>query len=166
MTAPPIFAAPDETAIEVDCTVEAGDWPPADTLVPLIETAIAAAARTADLVAGGEVSVLLTDDAHIRALNAKWRGKDKATNVLSFPANAGAVPDGPVLFGDIVLARETVLAEAETEGKAIDHHVAHLLVHGFLHLLGYDHETPEEADAMEELERRALAGLAIRDPYA
>lgn len=147
--------------------VEAGDWPPEDTLLPLMEEALAAAARLVGAGRGGEVSILLTDDEHMRALNAAWRGKDRPTNVLSFPASSAAAQGGgAALLGDIVLARETLLREAEAEGKPFEHHLAHLLVHGFLHLLGYDHETPEEAEEMEAMERRALQTLAIDDPYA
>ena len=112
-----------------------------------------------------EVSVLFADDAFVRDLNARWRGQDKPTNVLSFPAAPEKVP-GPRALGDIVLAYETVAREAREAGKKFDHHAAHLLVHGFLHLLGYDHETDEEAADMEARERRILETLDIPDPYA
>jgi probable rRNA maturation factor len=128
-----------------------------------IRRAIAAAATPA--TAQGEVSVLLTDDAAIRALNAQWRQRDEATNVLSFPAQqigAGL----PRLLGDIVIAYETTAREAAAERKRLDHHLAHLTVHGFLHLLGYDHESETEAETMERLEREILARLDIADPYA
>jgi probable rRNA maturation factor len=99
-------------------------------------------------------------------LNRDWRGKDKPTNVLSFPAMpvtpGGAVPP---MLGDIALAFETVAAEAALEGKSFDHHLVHLIVHGLLHLLGHDHEDDVQAEAMEALERAALARLAIPDPY-
>jgi probable rRNA maturation factor len=114
-----------------------------------------------------ELSLLFTDDARIRVLNAEWRGKDKPTNVLSFPAfpvRIGA--ELPPMLGDIVLAAETVRGEAELEVKPLTHHISHLVVHGLLHLLGHDHETDTEADVMEDLERRVLARLAIPDPYA
>lgn len=120
-----------------------------------------------------EISVLLADDATVRRLNAAYRGKDRATNVLSFPTFEAipaqaprGLPGGPVPLGDIVLAFETVRAEAEAEGKPLAHHVSHLLVHGCLHLLGYDHEQPDEALRMEALERDILARLGIPDPYA
>ncbi len=104
---------------------------------------------------------------HISRLNAEWRGKDKPTNVLSFPAFAVRPGDAlPPMLGDIVLARETLAREAEAEKKPFDHHLAHLVVHGLLHLLGYDHETAAEADEMEGAERRALARLEIPDPYS
>ena len=112
------------------------------------------------------VSLLFADDATIRVLNRDWRGKDKATNVLSFPPPDTGFPEGPEPMGDIALALETVTREANDEGKPFADHLAHLLVHGFLHLAGYDHETDEEAEEMEALERSILATLAIPDPYA
>jgi probable rRNA maturation factor len=114
----------------------------------------------------GELAVVLTDDAAIRALNRDWRSKDAATNVLSFPAKE-ARPDrrAPRLLGDIVIAYETVAREAAAEGKPFMHHLAHLAVHGFLHLVGYDHEANEDADAMEGLEIAILARLEVPDPY-
>jgi probable rRNA maturation factor len=114
-----------------------------------------------------EISVLFTDDVHIKELNARWRGKDKPTNVLSFPAfSASREKALPPMLGDIVLAHETVSREAELDEKRFDHHLTHLILHGLLHLLGFDHETEEEAEAMEAAERRILAKLAIADPYA
>jgi probable rRNA maturation factor len=115
---------------------------------------------------GGELAILLTDDSAIRALNRDWRGKDEPTNVLSFPAQE-ACADGraPRMLGDIVIAYETAAREAEVEGKPLVHHLAHLAVHGFLHLVGYDHEASEEADAMERLEVAILARLGVPDPY-
>ncbi|MGH6749882.1 MAG: rRNA maturation RNase YbeY [Methyloceanibacter sp.] len=113
-----------------------------------------------------EVSILLTDDAEMRALNRTWRGKDAATNVLSFPANDTLAPSEPGLLGDIALAYETTLKEAQAMGIALSDHVAHLVVHGVLHLLGFDHLEEDEAERMETLERRALASLGIADPYA
>lgn len=117
-----------------------------------------------------EVSVVLTDDAEQRALNARYRGKDSSTNVLSFPAmdaDASAFPPGlPVALGDIVIARATVIKESVDQGLSLPHHFSHLLVHGMLHLLGFDHETVDEAASMEKLEVEILAGLGIDDPYA
>ena len=103
---------------------------------------------------------MLTDDAEVRQLNARWRGKDKPTNVLSFPAG------DPVLIGDVVLAFQTVKREAAEQGKHFGDHLSHLVVHGALHLIGYDHVKARDAEAMEALERRVLAGLGIADPYA
>jgi len=117
--------------------------------------------------APSELSLVFTNDAAIRRLNAHWRHKDKATNVLSFPAFPLAAGQPPMpLLGDIVISLETVQAEAAAQHKQLDHHLSHLLIHGLLHLLGYDHETAAEAEQMEALERQILAGLAIDDPYA
>jgi probable rRNA maturation factor len=119
-----------------------------------------------------EVSVRFTSDDEVRALNAGYRGKDKPTNVLSFPMfEAGmlaSVPAGrEILLGDVVLAYGVCAAEAADKSVSVEIHAAHLVVHGTLHLLGYDHETSEEdAQAMEALEREALAALGISDPYA
>jgi probable rRNA maturation factor len=123
-------------------------------------------ASGARILDGAEVSVLLADDAEARALNERWRGVDKPTNVLSFPAAARDKIAGAPLLGDIVVAFETVEREADEEGKTFADHVAHLVVHGFLHLLGFDHQSAGEADCMEALETDALARLGIADPYA
>lgn len=112
----------------------------------------------------GELAIVLTDDSSIRALNRQWRGKDEPTNVLSFPA-AEPQYGAPVLLGDIVIAYETTAREASAEHKPFMHHLAHLAVHGFLHLLGYDHEAKAEARVMERLETAILARLAVPDPY-
>src|SRR6185295_5224841 len=131
------------------------------------ETVRRAIVQAADLVTAGDVAlaVMLTDDAAIRALNNQWRGLDKPTNVLSFPTPAALRGDSPVHLGDIAIAYETVAREAESEGKPLAHHLSHLAVHGFLHLLGYDHESEPEAEAMERQERAILARLRIPDPY-
>lgn len=121
-----------------------------------------------------EVSVKLSDDAEVRALNAAYRGKDKPTNVLSFPmvqrdllAGLSNTDDGEVLLGDIILAHGVCVAEAAEKGVSTEIHATHLIVHGALHLLGYDHEEGEsEAEAMEAIERAALASIGISDPYA
>lgn len=123
--------------------------------------ALAAAAEAEEVE--GTVSVLLGDDAAVAALNRQFRAKLGPTNVLSFPAPGGG-PDG--FLGDIALAAETVAAEAEDQGKPMQHHAAHLVVHGFLHLLGYDHGNPADAERMEARERAILASLGIEDPYA
>ena len=120
-----------------------------------------------------EVSVRLTSDEEVRTLNAQYRGKDKPTNVLSFPmvqpdlleAVTGNSDDGEVLLGDIVLAHGVCVAEAAERGISVEDHATHLMVHGTLHLLGYDHMTDADGDAMEEIERGALATLGIADPY-
>ena len=114
------------------------------------------------------VAFLLTDDTEMRRLNQRYRGKNKPTNVLSFPS---APEDGPVPramprhLGDVALALETVRREAKEQGKTVRSHVSHLAVHGVLHLIGHDHQSDAEAEAMEALERRILAGLGIADPY-
>jgi probable rRNA maturation factor len=114
-----------------------------------------------------ELAIVLTDDSRIRALNLAWRGLDKPTNVLSFPANdRGGGQGAPVLLGDIVIAYETTKREALAQDTPFLHHLAHLTVHGFLHLRGYDHEAEDEAETMERLERQILARLDIPDPYA
>ena len=114
---------------------------------------------------GAEVSLLLTDDAEVTALNARWRGQDKPTNVLSFPsAPADRLLDSATL-GDVALAFETLKREAEAWGVPLQDHYRHLVTHGFLHLIGYDHETDDEAERMEALETRILAGLGVSDPY-
>ena len=120
-----------------------------------------------------EIGMLLTDDAAARRLNAAHRGQDRPTNVLSFPtfdrildAAPKQVPDGPVPLGDVVLALDTVRAEAAAARIPLADHVSHLVVHGCLHLLGYDHESDADAARMEELERTILAELGIADPYA
>jgi len=115
---------------------------------------------------GGELAIVLTDDSRIRALNRVWRGIDKPTNVLSFPAKEARADGETVLLGDIVIAYETTAQEAIAEKKPFLHHLAHLTVHGFLHLRGYDHEAEEEALAMERIERTVLARLDVPDPYA
>lgn len=129
--------------------------------------AIAAAVAEAKPKFAGvsEVSVLLTDDVEQQELNKQWRGIDKSTNVLSFPQ---LEPFGPVsgLVGDITLALETVQREAEEMGVGFEAHFTHLVVHGFLHLLGHDHIEDGEAEVMESLETKILAGLGIADPYA
>lgn len=155
--------------LDIDLLVEAGTWPDEEVLQHLVERA--AGATFAEIGAAwsgtSELSVVFSNDDSIRELNAGWRGKDKPTNVLSFPAfpisGGGSLPP---MLGDIVLAAETVSREAELEQKSIENHISHLVIHGLLHLLGYDHETDAEAEEMEAAERAALARLAIPDPYA
>jgi probable rRNA maturation factor len=151
--------------------VVAGCWQTEPEAEAVIHRAINAAAEIADADLGeAELAIMLTDDSGIRTLNSNWRGIDKATNVLSFPAlqptGAGAPSDAPRMLGDIAIAYETTRREADDEHKPFDHHLSHLAVHGFLHLIGYDHETDDDAEAMETLERDILAQLGIPDPYA
>ena len=150
----------------IDIAVEADAWEAVEDLDAVVNRAVAAAWEEAGERESAELSVLFCDDETIRALNAQWRGKDKPTNVLSFPAAGRPLPGAPRLLGDIAIAFETTRHEAEQEGKSLVAHVTHLLVHGTLHLLGQDHETPAEGEAMEAAERRALARLGIGDPYA
>jgi probable rRNA maturation factor len=131
---------------------------------PLCEKALLAASAATGV--GGGVSVLFTNDAEMRSLNARWRNIDKATDVLSFPADGPEIPNTPKLLGDIALGYETALHDSETMKCPFEAHVSHLLIHGFLHLLGYDHINPEDATVMEPLEAKILAGLGWPDPYA
>ncbi len=115
-----------------------------------------------------EISLVLTDDARVRVLNRDFRGQNKATNVLAFPGEGGdltAADDAPLLIGDLVVALETTESEARARGKAMSDHVCHLVVHGILHLLGYDHTHEADAEAMEAAERAILARLGVADPY-
>lgn len=163
---PPVQPAPQ---LDVTVSVEAGGWPAEDELQALARRVLDAAMAELDVAPtpATELSLVFTDDENIRELNAEWRGKDKPTNVLSFPAfpvsRGGRLPP---MLGDIVLAFETVEREAGEEGKPFEAHLAHLICHGFLHLLGYDHEAEADAEEMEGAERRVLARLAIPDPYA
>ena len=126
----------------------------------------AVAAPKIKLAKGAEVSLLLCDDARIRDINREWRGLDKPTNVLSFPAAPRALLAKSPAVGDIAIAYETVAREAVDEGKSFRDHFMHMVAHGFLHLLGYDHETDAEAEEMEGLEISILGALGVADPYA
>lgn len=159
--------------MNVDIAIEA-PWPIGMDWAALANRTVAAAAEVAPELAGPRLSasLLLSGDAEVQALNREWCGKDKPTNVLSFPMLDRAellalAPDGPPeLLGDIALALETCAGEAVAEGVSLEHRAAHLIVHGLLHLAGYDHETSAgEAEAMEALETKALALLGIADPY-
>jgi probable rRNA maturation factor len=149
----------------IDIAIETGPWQAQDDEAVVARAIETAADMSPHNVADAELSVVLTDDASIRAINAQWRHKDEATNVLSFPAPP-AMPGAPRLLGDIVIAHETTAREAKAEGKPFADHLGHLAVHGFLHLLGYDHESDADAEVMERLEREILAKLGVPDPYA
>lgn len=155
--------------LDIDCS-----WPTLPDWADLAERALKAIHKVTPELSNPRLtaSILFVDDAEVRALNAEWRGKDKPTNVLSFPMLdrsdlLALAPGGPPeLLGDIVLAFETCAREAAEKAISLEHHAAHLIVHGLLHLAGYDHETgPEDAAAMETLEIKALAMLGIPDPY-
>jgi len=153
-----------EVLVVADCWQTAADE-------AVIHRAIETAAETVNAGLGeAELAVMLTDDAGIRTLNSNWRGVDKPTNVLSFPALQPTGPSGaddaPRMLGDIAIAYETTRKEADDEQKPFDHHLSHLAVHGFLHLIGYDHENDDDAEVMETLEQEILAQLGIPDPYA
>lgn len=159
--------------MECEVDIEA-PWPAATDWAVLAGRAAGAAAEVAPELANPRLvaSVLFTSDAEVHVLNREWRGKDRPTNVLSFPMIERAdlmalAADGPPeMLGDIALAHETCAREAAEKGIAVEHHAAHLLVHGLLHLAGHDHELGDaEADAMEALEIKALAMLGIADPY-
>jgi probable rRNA maturation factor len=147
---------------KIDVLVESDLWQHPSQAKAVVLRAVRAAAAALS-TKRAELAVVLTDDAAIRLLNRDWRGVDAATNVLSFPTKR--VGDGPPLLGDIVLAYETVARQAHRDGKPFAHHLAHLAVHGFLHLNGYDHGRADEAATMERLERAILRRLDIGDPY-
>jgi probable rRNA maturation factor len=155
-----------EIALSIPCRRWREDLP---DLAEIVETACRAAlAAVQDRGQGPvEVSVVLADDATIKDLNRRYRGIDKPTNVLSFPIRSEAGnPSATRLLGDVVLGYETVRREADAAVKPLGHHLCHLVVHGVLHLVGYDHETDEDAAEMEPLETAILARLNIPDPYA
>jgi probable rRNA maturation factor len=147
-----------EANLEVDILVNSALWRGQEDL---LSQALAAAAQK--MRKSGSVSLLLGDDAAIAELNQQFRNKAGPTNVLSFPPALGAEPG---FLGDIALAAETIVEQAQFQGKRFEHHAAHLVVHGFLHLIGYDHEKPADAEVMEAREREILTSLGIEDPYA
>jgi len=148
--------------LKVDVLVDSDLWQEPPKVRSIVRRAVAQAAATTSTT-GTELAIVLTDDSAIRQLNRLWRGIDAPTNVLSFPAKRAA--DEPPHLGDIVLAHETIAREAKVEHKPLAHHVAHLAVHGFLHLVGHDHERDADAKAMETAERGILRRLGIPDPY-
>ena len=151
--------------------VVADAWQAEPDAETVIQRAVAAAAEFVNADIGeAELAVMLTDDDGIRTLNSNWRGIDKPTNVLSFPALPPTGPrgpdDAPRMLGDIAIAYQTTRKEADDEQKPFEHHLSHLAVHGYLHLIGYDHENDADAEAMEGLEIEILAQLGIPDPYS
>ncbi|MGX1308410.1 putative rRNA maturation factor [Amorphus suaedae] len=159
---------PATAPVSAEVVREAEGWPDESVLQEICDRAIAAACKAGDISLPDDagVAILFSDDAHVRRLNAEFRDQDKPTNVLSFPASGDGGFGEATHLGDIVLAFETVAAEAESGATPFDHHVAHLVMHGFLHVLGYDHVDEDEAVEMEHLETLALAELGIADPYA
>ena len=151
----------------IEVTVEAPAWQTAVTdPEQLCRRAVSAVLSFEVATVPVEVGIVLADDARVRVLNRDFRGQDRATNVLSFPAGDAQWPAGqPRLLGDVVVALETIQREAAGDGTSLGDHLAHLLVHGTLHLLGYDHESDDEAERMEAREIELLAGLGIADPY-
>ena len=146
---------------EIDITLRHAQWSEdIPEFKALIESAVCKTLDMANYASPeAELSIVLADNEFVQGLNKQWRGKDKPTNVLSFPQ------DEPGLLGDIILAYETVLAESELQNKDFADHTAHLLVHGLLHLLGHDHEEDHEAETMETLEISILQALNIKNPY-
>ena len=159
MSASPKPATP---VFEVEIVEDNGDWSHLAGLDQLIESAARAAVAGATGPGPGFVSVALSSDAVVSELNGRFRGKPKPTNVLSFPAGDGA-PDGHI--GDIILGLETIEREAAEQSIPIEHHLQHLVVHGILHLLGYDHDTETDAERMEAIEIDILSNLGIENPY-
>jgi len=146
-------------AVAIDLVIKSGRWRTKRTSGAAIRRAVARAATVTSTI-NGELAVVLTNDSAVRALNRQWRGINAPTNVLSFPsAHTGGY------LGDVVLAYETIAREARAEHKPFAHHLAHLAIHGFLHLIGYDHQHDRDAIRMERAERKILRQLAIPDPY-
>jgi probable rRNA maturation factor len=174
--------------LAVEIIVESPLWKTKRSARNIVQRAVSAAA--AQCRTGGDITIVLTDDTAIRKLNRTWRGLDEPTNVLSFPTppppalataqvrslraarstggltGRGSEGEPQLFLGDIVIAYETTAREALAESKPFPDHLSHLAVHGFLHLLGYDHVGDEEAEAMEKLERAILVRLDLPDPYA
>jgi probable rRNA maturation factor len=162
-----------DVAVQVEPVWGAGEWDRLAREAALAALATSPQRRLTETSACVEISVRFADDAEVRALNAAYRSKDKATNVLSFPMvqadlieGIGNTDDGEVLLGDIILAHGVCAAEAAEKGVSVATHATHLVVHGVLHLLGHDHLNDADAEAMEAIERAALATLGIADPYA
>ena len=154
-------------AVVIDLAVPCAKWRRA---LPGVEKLARAAARAALTRAGkklgtAELSLVLADDEVVAALNERWRGRKGPTNVLAFASDEGVMPPAPRLLGDVVLAYETVAMEAREQGKALGDHLRHLVIHGVLHLLGYDHDAAGPARRMEALETRILALLGVSNPY-
>jgi probable rRNA maturation factor len=156
------------TWLSLEVVRDRGDWSQFEPVDELIAAAAAALARHQRFrkEKPAEACVALSDDLMVRELNARYRGKDSATNVLSFPSHKRTLPGCVRQLGDVVIAQETVAREAATFAIAPAHHLQHLVVHGLLHLLGFDHEQDADADNMERLEAEILAALGLANPYA
>ena len=150
--------------LRIDVLIDSDRWKSADNIRTLVRRAVAEAASTQS-TSERELAIVLTDDSAIRQLNRLWRGVDAPTNVLSFPAAIKQAEDETAHLGDIVLAYQTIEREARAKDKPFAHHVAHLAVHGYLHLIGFDHEHDADAETMEQAERKILRRLSIPDPY-
>lgn len=171
--ADPTTARPPGLRFEI--VLQDPDWPVSVVDLPFLNRIGDVIGKFVDIDTSLLAVVAFSSDGHVRALNKQYRGKDKATNVLSFPAAAPAASYGEAecdehdLLGDIILARETVAREARAQSsdpvQAMEHHTAHLIVHGILHLLGYDHEQEQSAEEMEALEVGILAGLGVANPF-
>ena len=172
MSFPAVDAPEPDASVRLHVTLvqEDGDWGTFGAIEESVQRAAAALSehRRVPIAQGSAASVVLASDALVRRLNRTYRGKDTATNVLSFPFQRppGAEPEDRTYLGDVVLAAETVLMEADERGIERKHHLQHLVVHGLLHLLGYDHESDRGADEMERLEVDILAMIGVGDPYA
>ena len=152
--------------ISLDISIDDQRWEDLDLETISHSVADALLAEKPAALSAGEVVLLFTSDEDVHALNREWRGKDKPTNVLSFPADDFPVPDGmPKPLGDIALAYETCCREAGEKQITVQNHLSHLILHGILHLLGYDHILDEDAEEMERLETAILYRLGIADPY-
>ncbi len=149
---------------QIDIQIQSPLWKAQPLAEQTVRDAVSAAA-VALSTAEGEVSIVLTDNSGIAALNRDWRGIDKPTNVLSFPASGHKGSESSRFLGDIVIAYETLVRECNDEDRKFLHHLAHLTVHGFLHLAGYDHETDVQAEEMEGLESKIMTRLSMPDPY-
>jgi len=153
--------------LEIDISAIAGNWPDVSGDIAKKAALIAwATPDGADQLRDGELSVVLGDDPMVQGLNKEWRGFDKPTNVLSFPADDFDIPEAPRILGDVILALQTIEGEAINQNKNFTDHLAHLVIHGVLHLLGHDHIKEAEAEKMEALEIKLLAKLNIVNPYA
>lgn len=154
-------------SVAIAVTIESDKWA---ARLPGAEALVEDAARAALLAAPppidpAELSIVLADNALVQTLNSTYRGKDVPTNVLSFPQEPIVLPGIPAPLGDVFLAFETIASEASAQGKTLNDHVTHLVVHGVLHIVGFDHETDSDAETMEDLERRILGVMGVADPY-